>query len=149
MAAIHELLYKSTELSVINFSDYIATLSNDIVMSYRAPDQHISVKIDIEQSLIFPLDLAVPLGLFVNEVLTNSLKHGLKEKKNPEISLSISKRESTGHFLRISDNGIGFDKDKQPKDTLGLLLIESMTAQLDGSMVLQTGPTGTAYTLEF
>lgn len=149
MASIHDLLYKSTDLSEINFSDYIVNLINDAVVSYRGKDHDIHLEIDLCNDLLFQLELAVPLGLFVNEIITNSLKHGVKDNDQPIIRLSIKRGGTKNYTLHLSDNGKGFDSSRRKNDTLGLLLIESLSNQLEGNMTLDTGPEGTTYILEF
>lgn len=149
MASIHDLLYKSTDLSEINFSDYIVNLINDAVVSYRGKDHDIHLEIDLCKDLLFQLELAVPLGLFVNEIITNSLKHGVKNSNQPIIRLSIKRGGTKNYILHLSDNGKGFDSTRKKNDTLGLLLIESLANQLEGNMTLDTGTEGTTYILEF
>lgn len=149
MASIHDLLYKSSDLSEINFSEYITNLIHDLVMSYRGINHRVDLTINMSNSLLFQLDIAVPLGLFVNEILTNSLKHGIQESPHPQISVSIQKGGKKNYTLCISDNGKGFDPIKLNNETLGLMLIDSLANQLEGIMELNSGKEGTSYTLEF
>jgi two-component sensor histidine kinase len=149
MASIHDLLYKSADLSEIKFAEYITNLIHDAVLSYRGQDHNVRLNIDMAKDLLFQLDVAVPLGLFVNEVITNSLKHGIKDSGEPQIAVSIIKGGNKNFTLSISDNGRGFDPNKKSNESLGMMLIESLANQLEGNMTLATGQEGTAYTLEF
>jgi two-component sensor histidine kinase len=118
-------------------------------LSYRGIDHRIELAIDVPKKQLFHLDIAIPLGLFVNEIITNSLKYGVKNTSDPIISISIHQGGIKKYVLSISDNGSGFDPEKINKDTLGLMLIESLANQLDGKLSLSSGPEGTAYALEF
>jgi PAS domain S-box-containing protein len=148
MATIHDLLYRSANLSEINFSEYIQNLLRDLVYSYKGISHNMELKIQIPDNIMFHLDKAIPLGLFVNEIITNSIKHGLKEVNNAEITLNLESSEN-GHKLELGDNGIGFDIEKVEKDTLGLILIDSLASQLDGQLQRTSDKNGTKYELTF
>jgi len=149
MAAVHDLLYRSKNLSEINFSEYIKSLITDILYSYKGDDHKIEVFFEIPE-ISFNLDKAVPIGLFVNEIITNSLKHGFKEKTQGLIKVSIKPQEYTGYLLEISDNGVGFDSLHNKKDkTLGLMLIENLAEQVDGKLNCKSNQDGTRYSLVF
>jgi two-component sensor histidine kinase len=89
------------------------------------------------------------LGLLVNEIITNSLKYGVQCKSDPRIEFKLKLGGQKKYLLSISDNGPGFNPKEINKDTLGLMLIESLANQLDGNITLSSGPDGTHYTLEF
>lgn len=149
MAIVHDLLYKSDNISKINFSQYIKTLIDDLIFAYKGSDH--SIKTDIQvPDILFSLDTAVPLGLLVNEIITNSLKHGLKDNNNALISCAIKETDDAKYTLQIKDNGTGFErKSKNTNETLGLLIIESLANQIDGELIMHSDDSGTEYQLIF
>jgi PAS domain S-box-containing protein len=149
MATVHDLLYRSSNLSLIDFSEYVQNLIHEIVNSYKSPDQHITINIEIEH-LHYSIDQAVPLGLFVNEIVTNSLKHGFKDRNEGHVSCSMHALKNGKQRMEISDNGNGMATKNKTKDkSLGLMLIDNLAEQLDGTLVKSTSKNGTQYALTF
>ena len=148
MAIVHDLLYQSKNLSDIRFSDYINTLVLDLVNSYKGIENNITIDIQVPE-IEFNIQKAIPLGLFINEIITNSLKYAFFEQTNGKISISLEQDILKKNImLKISDNGIGFDEIKEiSKDTLGLILIENLANQLDGKLERITSSEGTTYIL--
>jgi len=107
IAAIHELLYQSSDLGAINFDDYLRKLCADLIYSYYGIKGQIKFK--IEAPYRFNIDTSIPLGLLMNEIVSNSLKHGLKNDENDELSIKITKLDESKFELIIEDNGKGFD----------------------------------------
>jgi two-component sensor histidine kinase len=131
MALLHEKMYRSDDINQIDVQDYISLLVEDLVKSY-AVDKKINLNIKIE-----PVDLMmrtlVPLGLIINEMITNSLKHGFKNKSEGEISVNIKHLDDVRYEMIIGDNGEGFKKDNMPKG-IGVKLIQIFTKQLNGTL---------------
>lgn len=149
MAAIHDLLYKSYNLSEIDFKEYVHTLITDLIHSYKGSNNSIEMTCDIS-NVRFNIEKAIPLGLFINEIITNSLKHGFENKENGAINLKLETLPENHFLMQISDNGNGFiEKQKDSKETLGLMLIESLADQLDGTLSRTSSSNGTVYTLMF
>lgn len=149
MAAVHDLLYKSNNLSEINFSEYINTLLKDLLNSYKIDNTIIELKVDVPQ-VTFNLEKAIPLGLFVNEIVTNSLKHGFPNDQNGEINFKLNTLPNGKYLIEISDNGTGFNELKtEKKDSLGILLINSLAEQLDGVLTKKSNSKGTTYSMLF
>lgn len=149
MASVHDLLYKSNSLSDINFSEYINNLFQDLLNSYKGDDKSITLKVIIPD-VNFNLEKAIPLGLFVNEIVTNSLKHGFPNGRKGEIVFKLSTLPDSRYFIEISDNGVGFDPiESEKKDSLGLMLINSLAEQLDGDLKRKSTPNGTCYSMTF
>lgn len=148
MAIVHDLLYQSKNLSDIRFSDYINALVLDLVNSYKGIENNITIDIQVPE-IEFNIQKAIPLGLFINEIITNSLKYAFFEQTNGKISISLEQDILKKNImLKISDNGIGFDEIKEiSKDTLGLILIENLANQLDGKLERITSSEGTTYIL--
>ncbi|MCE9540063.1 MAG: PAS domain S-box protein, partial [Bacteroidetes bacterium] len=107
MAKIHEMLYNTQDMSEINFADYVLELVHRLIYSTKETHQNIKLKVDIK-SIYFTINTAIPLGLLINEIITNSLKHGITENSKGEISVSITEKNDQKLEMRISDNGIGY-----------------------------------------
>jgi two-component sensor histidine kinase/HAMP domain-containing protein len=151
MALVHEKLYQSKELSNINFGEYTMNLSEFIYHTYK--NQSADIEFDYKLDNVFmPIDDAVPLGLILNELLTNSIKYAFQDfepesekKKIIEIKL---KRESNQLLFEVSDNGVGLPKDFdiQKSESLGLKLVNNLTQQIRGELKICTD-SGTAFTI--
>jgi two-component sensor histidine kinase len=133
IAMAHERLYKKQDLSRINLGQYLQELTDEIIGSHNQ-----DAKIHIEKEMIdldIPITKAVPTGLIINEVITNSLKHAfVGHTENPAIGL---KMEQQGDTIRITlcDNGRGFGDLKERKESsLGISLIESLANQIDAEI---------------
>jgi len=149
MAFIHESLYQTKDFSSINFSEYVVNLSNNLIHSYSNFEYEIKLNLDI-QNVFLNLDLAIPCGLIINEIISNALKYAFVEKQNDgEISIEM-KTEDENLILKLSDNGAGLPKniDFRNTESLGLQLVVTLTEQLNGTIELDT-TNGTAYTIIF
>ena len=148
IALIHEKLYKSQDFKKINFNDYLILLIQDLVKTYNV-DTEIELKTDL-QIEYFNLNTIVPLGLLLNEVISNSLKYAFRETDKGEISISLKEKSMNQFELLIGDNGCGYEGEpnKPSKSTLGLELIKILTEQLDGN-ITKLNQKGTVYLLEF
>ena len=142
MALIHEMLYKSENLSTIDYHNYLEELIHSLLSTYTNPDLDISVNFDAD-SIQLELDIAIPLGLIINEIITNSLKYAFKGRSNGEINVSFKVRNNT-YELTIGDNGVGFDPSKQKNNSLGTKLISNLTMQFNGKLTQSNG-VGTNY----
>lgn len=137
MALVHEKLYQTDDLARINVAEYLRSLTMSIFRSY-------SVKPDIELRLdvgdvFFNIDTAVPLGLIINELVTNSLKYAFPNNETGKIFISLNKESSEEKYLLIvGDDGIGFPENLNFHEThsLGLQLVNTLVNQLDGSIEL-------------
>ncbi|CAK8712771.1 PAS domain S-box-containing protein [Candidatus Electrothrix laxa] len=135
MSLVHELLYQSGNLSKVPFKEYIETIVSSLRQSYDAHE----VLFQIEaESIDLPVDTAVPCGLIVNELVTNSFKHAFKDKENLQSDILTLRfiRENGVCVLSVSDNGSGFpvDYDWDSSSTLGLNLIRTLSNQLDAEL---------------
>ena len=117
MALIHEELYKGGGFETLNFSPYIQELAENLFETYRVGNRDISLNMDMEENLFFDMDTAVPLGMIVNELVSNSLKHAFPGRDEGEIRIKLCREESkelesedckiTSFALTVSDNGVG------------------------------------------
>lgn len=133
MGIIHQKLYQGDNLGSIEMKDYFVNLSEGILDSFNAEDK---VKIECAMdTLNLDVDTAVPIGLIVNELLTNALKYAFPEDKQGIINISLEKTKENHLKLRVKDNGIGKIAGLAPKGTgFGSQLISLLTRQLNGIM---------------
>ena len=150
LALVHEYLYKSKELTKINFADYINDLVNNLFIAYRV-DLGRHKLIMAFDNIDFDIDTSINLGIIINELVTNSIKHAFSSRNNSEnIVRIILKKENDNIDLTISDNGIGID-DKinlTNSDSLGLQLVKTLVAQLEGTINIK-GHNGVEYRINF
>ncbi len=143
MSLIHEKIYQTEDLSNIDLSAYIKSLTDELIRSYSV---NIPVKTDINATLKFITpDYMVPFALLLNELTSNSLKHGFKEMQSGEISISIYEKDNTIEF-DYQDNGT-WDFGAE-KSSFGIELIETLTEQLEGTYT-RTTENGTSYRFSF
>ncbi|MTK63751.1 MAG: PAS domain S-box protein [Methanobacterium sp.] len=147
MAIIHEKLYQSKDLSEINFGDYIESLVSNLFYSYNANNTDIKPVYDVED-LSLNIDTAVPCGLIISELVSNSLKYAFPTKKEGEILVSLKFRNGK-YELIVSDTGVGMPEvDVDNLDSLGLLLVFNLTEQLDGDITINRNH-GTEFIISF
>ena len=115
MALIHEKLYKSEDLKHINFTEYLQKLSNDLYNTYTTDKNLVKLVLDVD-NIIFDVEISIPLGLILNELLTNSLKHAFPDGRNGEIKVELHLEEDSQYYLSVADNGIGLPKDRTTKN---------------------------------
>lgn len=135
MSLIHQKLYQSDNSSYINLKKYIGELFSYIKSGHEIKSKQTTYSLSIENKDL-SLNQTVPLGLIINELLTNSFKYGIKGEKENRIEVTISFRGKDLN-LKISDSGEGFSEEKEYlgiKKSLGLFLIKSLTKQLRGSI---------------
>ncbi|MDD4497648.1 MAG: sensor histidine kinase, partial [Methanosarcinaceae archaeon] len=172
MALIHEELYRSEDAESIDFSAYLKKLAADLLRSYKVGYEEIRLLLDVED-ISLGIDTAVPLGIIVNELFSNSLKYAFPEGVNGEIYVGLRKRkaeeyENTGEkesfTLTFSDNGIGLPEKPDPGEngdkgegengegdgegSLGLKLINALVVQLEGCIEIERDG-GTKYIIRF
>ncbi|MDP5231686.1 MAG: sensor histidine kinase [Cellulophaga sp.] len=150
MAMVHEMLYMREDLSKIEYKSYVEELSDYLVRSIKGTDNRIKVAIDIID-INLGIDTAIPLGLLINEAITNSLKYGIKDNGEGEINITLKKETEDNYVLNIGDNGEGYAENITPQTTksLGLKLIYNLTRQLKGSILRDANKKGTNYIITF
>ena len=145
MALIHEELYKGEGTDKLDFSTYIQKLAGSLFQTYSLNSKNIRLCMDLEENAFFDMDTAVPLGIIVNELISNSLKHAFTEKKEGEIRIKLCKEERNSEMqkslfsLTVSDNGKGIleDIELESVESLGLQLVGILVDQLDGEIELK------------
>lgn len=149
MALVHEMLYKSKDLSKIELKEYIEVLSSSVNMSYSSPVKEIIFEYDIQSGIFLEIDMMIPIGLILNEILSNSYKYAFKEKSKGIIRIEL-KQEKKELTLIVEDNGIGLDKnfDIKKQRSLGMQLIHMLSEQIDAKMKVSS-ESGTRYDIIF
>jgi two-component sensor histidine kinase/CheY-like chemotaxis protein len=134
MAMVHEELYRSNDLSKIDFAEYIQRLLSGLFSSYGVDQNYIKPKINVG-NILLDIGNAVPCGLIIIELVSNSLKHAFKHGKKGIISTKFYLNGSK-HVLIVADDGTGFPEDIDFKNTktLGLQLVNTLVKQLHGSI---------------
>jgi PAS domain S-box-containing protein len=150
MSFIHETLYRTTDFSSINFSEYLRTLAYNLIQSYRLKKYSVRLHPNLEDIAVH-IDQAIPCGLIVNELISNALKYAYREGTEGNLHLDLHKKKNTLR-LRIADDGIGLPKDFRydKTDSLGVQLVYTLTEQLDGTIKVNSKPgKGTEFIITF
>ncbi|HKU43826.1 MAG TPA: PAS domain S-box protein, partial [Polyangiales bacterium] len=149
IALVHETLYESQDLSSVNFSEYIHTLVTTIMQAQATPDRNIATLIDAE-GVRLPVGTAIPCGLIVNELVTNSLKHAFPNRSTGAIRVSLHNRPNSTIELIVGDDGVGLPADLDPRtvSSLGLDLVYTFAEQLGAAVDLRRSG-GTEFRFEF
>jgi PAS domain S-box-containing protein len=150
MSLVHEKLYQSKDLTQIDFNEYVRDLIKGLFRSYGANKGNIVLKIDVK-TILLGIDHAIPCGLIINELVTNSLKYAFPDRREGEIKVVLHPTEENMIELAVGDNGIGIPEDmdfKQTK-TLGLHLVTMLAEnQLHGDITLNRSK-GTEFIIKF
>jgi two-component sensor histidine kinase len=150
MAMVHEMLYMRNDISQIEYKSYVQELSEYLIRSIKGLDSKVQLKIDIPD-IKLGIDTAIPLGLLINEAITNALKYGFADEEEGEIYIVLKKELDKQYVLNIGDNGKGFPETITYKNSksLGLKLIHNLTRQLKGTIQRDNSKKGTNYIIRF
>lgn len=150
MAMVHEMLYMRNDISQIEYKSYVQELSEYLIRSIKGLDSKVQLKIDIPD-IKLGIDTAIPLGLLINEAVTNALKYGFADEEEGEIYIVLKKELDKQYVLNIGDNGKGFSDTITYKNSksLGLKLIYNLTRQLKGTIQRDCSKKGTNYIIRF
>lgn len=149
MALIHAKLYQAQDLAKIDFTKYLQELTAALIHSYGISTDRVSTTLNAS-GVMLGLNTAVPVGLIVNELVSNCLKHAFPGNRNGEIRIDLQREEGGSYILRIADDGIGLpeDLDITSTTTLGLQLVNTLVEQLKGTITLERD-TGTTFIIQF
>ena len=139
MAIIHEKLYKSKDFASIDFAPYIRNLTTHLMQTYQIDPEQISFIADVKD-IYLDINQGVPVGLLINELVSNALKHAFPKDKKGEIIVKFHTDKKGKKILIVSDNGIGYPEkvNISKPETLGMQLIKDLTKQIDGKLDLDT-----------
>jgi hypothetical protein len=134
IALVHEKLYRSDNLARIDFAQYIPDLVLHLFDTYNISSDTVALKSDID-GIFLVIDTAIPCGLIVNELVSNSLKYAFPDKRQGEIKISFYANSDATLTLIVRDNGIGLppDFDLENPQSLGLTLVQGLVEQLEGT----------------
>lgn len=145
MALIHQDLYNRENLTGIRVKDYIKKLINELSASFSNDFYDVNVELDVED-MELDVDTLVPLGLIINELLTNSYKYAFKDGDSGNIKVVLQEINSTLHLM-VRDNGEGFDPSTIRSNSFGQKLVKTLSKQLEGSLKINSDK-GTSSILE-
>ena len=164
IALIHEELHEGRGTDTLNFSLYLKRLVNNLFQTYRLGNVNTCLNIELEEDIFFDMDIAVPLGIIINELVSNSLKYAFPDGNKGLIQIKLyreeyanngqrSKKEGcngTNFTLTVLDNGIGIPEDFNSEDSgsLGLQLVAILVDQFGGELELNRN-NGTEFTIRF
>jgi two-component sensor histidine kinase len=152
MALVHERLYGSDSISRIDMDEYLRTLVEEIVMAYQRPGLAMTTEVEAP-GIAFAAERAMPIGLIVGEVVSNSMKHAFNDRSAGRVEVSL-RRAGSGFELRISDDGIGLSLEAASRagdardGGIGFLLVDALASQLGGELSREEGE-GLSYLLAF
>lgn len=149
MALIHQNLYESEQLSGIDIRSYLQELSGNIQKSQAVSAEQIQLELNVEEEKL-DIDTAIPVGLILNELLTNCYKYAFAKQGGGKIIVDFKKQDGQ-YFLKVSDDGIGFIPDQAAGKTksLGLNLVNGLVRQLEGTIKWLSVEKGTAVAIRF
>lgn len=151
MSFIHESLYQTTDFSSIEFTQYIETISRNLIHSYSYTSGPVELETDFD-TIYLSIDQAIPCGLIVNELMSNALKYAFPEKdekRENQIKLHVKERKGKISLL-VADNGVGLPEDfkHEESDSLGIQLVYTLSEQLDATMKVDNNK-GTSFLITF
>jgi PAS domain S-box-containing protein len=148
MALVHEELYRSNDLADINMDSYVRKLTANLFFAYQSATTRVVLDIDV-RDVYLPVDTAIPCGLIINELISNSLKYAFKKRQKGLVTVRFD-HDGPAYRLVVSDDGVGLPKDLDIENTesLGLQLVGTLAKQLRGAIEVDR-TTGTSFTLEF
>ena len=152
MSYIHESLYRNKDFSSISFTEYINSLSANLINSYSTPGCEVELILSPEEVFI-PLDQAIPCGLIVNELVSNVMKYAFKGRENGSLTVKVEEANNNVE-IEVSDNGVGLPDDfsLEKNDTLGIYLIQALIEQLSGTLTVESlkeGRKGSRFSISF
>jgi two-component sensor histidine kinase len=153
MARVHEQLYRAQNLTQVHLQSYLNDLVQSLQQSYGA--DHVVITLDISD-VTLPVDIAIPCGLIVNELVTNALKYAFPRgagSDDDEIVVSLHRTDAGTCTLTVSDNGRGLPEDftiegANGNETLGMFLVGTFVQQLEGTLTWHGGQ-GTTWRITF
>jgi PAS domain S-box-containing protein len=149
MAIIHEVLYQSKDLARVTFEDYIKSLGGNLFRAYGANSKPLELEIRV-QEVMLDIDTAIPCGLIINELVSNSLKYAFTEGKKGKITIDMHPEGTDRLVLIVRDNGVGLPEglDFRHTETLGMQLVNTLTEQLKGNLEVKRAE-GTEFKITF
>lgn len=139
MALVHEQLYQRGDLANIHFNEYLESLIDHLFVSYRVASDRIQLSMENHEDVQLSIDVAVPCGLLLNELVSNCLKHAFVGRETGQIRIALQLLDGDRLQLQIADDGVGLPRhvDMEHPETFGLHLVTLLVAQLQGSLEVE------------
>lgn len=149
MALVHKKVYQNNDIAYLEIKEYIYSLVRSIFQSYNIKDDRISLRLDIDNLYIEP-DIAIPFGIIINELISNTLKYAFPGKEKGHIYIKLEKIEEGTYTFIISDNGIGLPEniDFNNIHSMGLKMVNLLVNQIGGIISIDRD-NGTKYIITF
>lgn len=140
MALVHDQLHRSRDLSRIGFREYVKNLCASLFSSYGIDSARIALRVEVDD-VSLPIDTAIPCGLIIHELVSNSLKHAFPDGRSGEIFIRLESTPGRGKVLTVADDGAGLprDVDLDTVHSLGLRLVRILAAQIDALVYCLVG----------
>jgi len=135
MGLIHQKLYQGDQLATVEMKDYFKTMGETLFHAFGMKEQQVILKVNMEE-VGLDVDTAIPVGLIVNELLTNALKYAFPEGRPGTVEISLGAEDDNTLTLRVKDNGVGLQDTQIPSKNngFGARLVQLLTLQLDGQL---------------
>jgi two-component sensor histidine kinase len=145
IALIHEKLYQSVDYSKVQFSEYVSTLAANVFHAAGRSPANIKLKLLVEP-VSLAVDKAIPCGLVLNELISNTLKHGFPDHRKGTVKVELRKLEQGKVLLLVADDGVGIpaDFDLENSGSLGMQLVTTLVEQVRGELEVVRTP-GTTF----
>jgi len=147
MALVHEKLYRSPSLASIEFGEYVKSVAGELLRTYHAPGVVCTVDAG---ALPLGVDIAIPCGLIVSELVSNALKHAFPDSRSGSVRIILRKEDPSTVIMSVEDDGVGLPHDMDPRQagSMGLNLVYSLAAQIRGTVSVGHNG-GTRFTVTF
>ncbi|HWQ66300.1 MAG TPA: PAS domain S-box protein [Methanospirillum sp.] len=138
MAMVHEKLYRTDNLTSVNLLEYLSSLANTLITDFSVDDAQVTLDLVCDPSIEMTIDAGIPLGLIVNELMTNTFKHGLRENVKGTISIVVMHSDAEWLDITYRDTGKGLPEGfiLENCDSLGMQLVQNLIFQASGEMTL-------------
>ncbi|HAN26823.1 MAG TPA: histidine kinase, partial [Haliea salexigens] len=136
----HQILYQSQDFAHIDAGEFIASLTHNLVQSYGMDRARIDLELDVDP-LILSMNRSLPLGLIVNELVSNALKHAFPESRAGKLTVSLKAESASRAMLAVTDTGVGLPSGRTGREgeTLGLRLLEALALQIEADLKVRAG----------
>jgi len=149
MALLHAILYQSKDLAAIDFGEYVRRLTANLWRSYGVKSDSLNLSLHMDD-VSLGLDTAIPCGLIINELVSNSIQHGFPNGHTGEIRVELQRKGAKEYALTIADSGVGLPNslDFRNSESLGFQLVLTLTDQIGGVIDLFRNG-GTSFRITF
>ena len=150
ISKVHELLYRNENLNMVDLEEYIRSLVTRVISNMNKKKVEVNLVVNTNK-VGLNLDTIIPVGLILNEIVTNSMKYAFTNIRKGEITINFNKLHGSNYEIQIGDNGVGF-KNKiitEHNNTLGIRLIKKLTEQVNGTVTFDKVKKGTNYIINF